>query len=140
MLVLLAVLGVVTSDTNGGKFLGAPRKMNTASIRAELQGILGEVLGHGHGIERERLDKIRSVLTPMFRALPKNNKGNVAVQVMRYTVRRYFSQQHAWIVKGFEPHADIMNISKDSDQDILQGKVPDYIRSVLEEQFSHQGF
>jgi hypothetical protein len=75
----------------------------------------------------------------MFQVLPKNNKNKVASQVMRYAVRRYFSQNHAWIVKGFEPHADIMNIS-DSDSDILQDKIPDYIRSLLEEQFQHEGF
>jgi hypothetical protein len=58
---------------------------------------------------------------------------------MRYAVRRYFSQEHAWIVKGFEPHAELVNIS-DSSTDIIQGKVPAYIRSVLEEKFSHNGF
>jgi len=137
-LLLAALPWTATSDAPGGKFLGA--KMSTKSIRAELQGVLGEVLGHGHGVEHARLIKIRRALAPMFQALPKNKKGNLASPVMRYSVRRYFSQQHAWIVKGFEPHADIVNISKDSDQDILQGKVPDYIRSVLEEQFSHQGF
>merc|ERR1719331_1681211 len=137
LLVLLTVPWVATSETHGGKFLG--HKMNTASIRAELQGILGEVLGHGHGVERERLEKIRGVLAPMFQALPKNKKGNLAQQLMRYAVRRYFSQQHAWIVKGFEPHADIMNVSAE-DATILQGKVPEYIRSVLENQFRNEGF
>merc|ERR1719265_1683528 len=33
-----------------------------------------------------------------------------------------------------------MNISTGEDADILQGKVPDYIRSVLENQFKHEGF
>jgi len=139
LLVLFVAPWVATSDTHGGKFLGSSRKMNTASIRAELKGVLGEVLGHGHGVERERLDKIRSVLAPMFQALPKNNKGNVASQVMRYIVRRYFSQRHAWIVKGFEPHADMMNVSE-QDSDILQGKIPAYIRSLLEDQYRHEGF
>merc|ERR1719487_2891176 len=114
--------------------------MSTASLQAELQGVLDEVLGRGHGVEDARLNKIGKVLTPMFQALPKNKKGNVAAPVMRYTVRRYFSQQHAWIVKGFEPHADIMNLTAGEDADILQDKVPDFIRSVLENQFKHEGF
>jgi hypothetical protein len=113
--------------------------MNSASIRAELQGVLGEVLGNGHGVNDHRLTKIRGVLEPMFKALPKNDKGNVAAPVMRYTVRRYFSQRHAWIVKGFEAHADIVTVEGD-DTNILQGKIPDYIRSVLEDQFSQDGF
>merc|ERR1719428_2296917 len=128
MFVLLALPWTATSDSTGSRFMG--RKMNTASIRAELQGILHEVLGHGHGVDNARLSKIRKVLTPMVAALPKNHKGKLTAPVMRYTVRRYFSQQHAWIVKGFEPHADIMN-TEEKDGDILQDKVPDYIRSVL---------
>jgi hypothetical protein len=136
---LLVLPWAAMGDTHGGKFLGSNRKMNTAFIRAELQGVLGEVLGNGHGVEHDRLSKIRSVLKPMFQALPKNDKGKLSAPVMRYTVRRYFSQQHAWIVKGFEPHADIVNVTE-QDRDILQGKVPDYVRSVLEDQFRLEGF
>jgi hypothetical protein len=124
----------VSSD----KFLG--RKMDSASIRAELKGVLDEVLGQGHGVDEARLQRIRKILAPMWTALPKNQKGNVAVQVMRYTVRRYFSARHAWIVKGFEPHADIVNLSSDEEVDIFQGKIPDYIRTVLEDKFRHDGF
>jgi len=58
---------------------------------------------------------------------------------MRYAVRRYFTHEHAWIVKGFEPHAELVNTS-DSSEDIIQGKVPAYIRTVLEEKFAHDGF
>jgi len=58
---------------------------------------------------------------------------------MRYAVRRYFSQEHAWILKGFEPHAELVNASESS-EDIIQGKLPTYIRSVLEEKFAHDGF
>jgi len=109
------------------------------SIRAELKGVLDEVLGQGHGIVRSQLDKIRATLEPLFRSLPKNNKGHLSGPVMRYAVRRYFSQEHAWIVKGFEPHAELVNTSETSG-DILQEKVPAYIRSVLEEKFAHHGF
>merc|ERR1719428_1291954 len=137
MFVLLALPWTATSDSTGSRFMG--RKMNTASIRAELQGILHEVLGNGHGVDNARLNKIRKVLTPMVAALPKNNNGRLSAAVMRYTVRRYFSQQHAWTVKGFEPHADIVNVTE-AGKDIIQSKVPDYVRAVLEEQFKHEGF
>jgi len=109
------------------------------SIRAELKGVLDEVLGQGHGVARSRLGKIRATLQPLFRSLPKNNQGHLSGPVMRYAVRRYFSQEHAWIVKGFEPHAELVNTSETS-EDILKGKVPAYIRSVLEEKFAHHGF
>jgi len=109
------------------------------SIRAELKGVLDEVLGQGHGVARSRLARIHATLQPLFQSLPKNNKGHLSGPVMRYAVRRYFSQQHAWIVKGFEPHAELVNTSETSD-DILQSKVPGYIRAVMEEKFAHDGF
>jgi len=61
--------------------------------------------------------------------------------VMRYSVQRYFSQQHGWVVKGFEPHAVAANISDATDRThILQSKLPEYIRTALEEKFAHSGF
>jgi hypothetical protein len=109
------------------------------SIRAELKGVLDEVLGQGHGVARSRLAKIQSTLQPLFRSLPTNKQGRLSGPVMRYAVRRYFSQEHAWIVKGFEPHAELVNTSETSD-DVIQGKLPAYVRSVLEEKFAHNGF
>jgi len=105
----------------------------------DLQGMMGEVLGCGHGVSSDRMDKIRTSLTPLFRSLPQNKKGRLSAQVMRYAVRRYFSQEHAWIVKGFEAHAEHINTSGTS-EDILQSKVPDYIRSALEDKYIHDGF
>jgi len=109
------------------------------SIRAELKGVLSEVLGQGHGVARSRLARIRASIQPLFQSLPKNSKGHLSGPVMRYAVRRYFSQEHAWTVKGFEPHAEHVNTSESS-VDIIQGKVPAYIRTVLEEKFDHHGF
>jgi len=114
-------------------------EFNPGSIRGELKGVLDEVLGLGHGVARARLARIRTALLPLFQALPKNKQGHLSGPVMRYAVRRYFTQEHAWIVKGFEAHVDLVNTSESS-EDILQGKVPAYIRSVLEEKFAHDGF
>merc|ERR1719281_1655884 len=96
-------------------------------VRQELQGILTEVLGHGHGVESVRLEKIEKSLAPIFRALPKNNQGRLSAPVMRYSVQRYFSQQYGWVVKGFEPHAHAANIS-DATANVVQSKLPEYIR------------
>jgi len=127
---------VATVQGSGGNFL--EKRISTTHIRGQIDDVVSEVLGNGHAVESGRIQKIRGTLAPMFRSLPKNKKGNIAAPVMRYTVRRYFSQQNAWIVKGFEPHADVLNTS--SSEDVVQAKIPEYIRSVLEEQFSHDGF
>merc|ERR1719424_1839742 len=86
------------------------------------------------------LAKIRESLAPIFRALPKNRQGRVSSPVMRYSVQRYFSQQNAWVVKGFEPHAVAANISDADNSNILHSKLPEYLRTALEEKFAHSGF
>jgi len=129
----------ILPSCQGQGFLSQKPEDSFGSIRAELKGVLTEVLGHGHGVAGARLASIRAALLPLFRSLPKNNKGHLSAPVMRYAVRRYFSQEHAWIVKGFEPHAELVNTSESSG-DILQGKVPAYVRAVLEEKFAHDGF
>merc|ERR1719329_1882720 len=123
------------------EFLGTAPNLRAKLVRQELQGVLTEVLGHGHGVDAARLAKIRESLAPIFRALPKNRQGRVSSAVMRYSVQRYFSEQHGWVLKGFEPHAIAANISDATDNShILQSKLPDYIRTAMEEKFAHSGF
>merc|ERR1719253_1932768 len=128
---------------SGRGFLGANPALQARAVRQELQGVLSEVLGAGHGVDGKKLSKIKAVLSPMFNALPKNNQDHVSAPVMRYIVQRYFSQQHGWIIRGFEPHS---NHSQDESQGvdgtdhILQSKLPEYVRVALEEKFKHDGF
>jgi len=136
---IVLLVGALVSTASAHEFLAAQRRVSSASVRVELNGVLDEVLGQGHGVADARLIKIHKTLDPLFRSLPKNSQGSVSVPIMRYAVRRYFSQEHAWILKGFEPHAELVNASESS-EDIIQGKLPTYIRSVLEEKFAHDGF
>jgi hypothetical protein len=135
--VMLVLLAALACTANGREFLGAKRKIDSAAAKAELNGLLNEVLGHGHGFAESRLKKIHTVLDPMFKALPKNRQGYVSAPVMRYAIRRYFSQSHGWMVKGFNAYEDQTNTSE---QEILQSKLPGYVRSVLEDRFADQGF
>lgn len=137
--ILFALVGLIGADTHGKGFLGKRPKVHAESLRAELAGVLGEVLGHGHGVTEDRLQRINATLLPIFRTVPKNNRGHISEAVMKYVVRRYFSATHAWIVKGFEEHANGTNPST-SEADILQSMVPGFVRSSLEQRFQHQGF
>jgi hypothetical protein len=110
-------------------------------VREELQGVLAEVLGGGHGMRKAKIHRIERALIPLFGSLPKNHAGRISASVMRYAVQRYFGQQNAWILKGFEAHSVIANVSDFSDgAHILQGKVPEYVRLMLEEKFASNGF
>merc|ERR1719265_1744307 len=128
-------------DAHGRAFLGANPELRAAAVRQELQGVLSEVLGAGHGVDSKELLKIKAFLSPMFRALPKNLQGHVSAPVMRYIVQRYFSGRYGWIIRGFEPHAQTANASSDNGTaHILQSKLPEYVRTALEEKFAHNGF
>jgi len=132
--------GVLALTVSGREFLEAKRRVSSASVKSELDGVLAEVLGQGHGVGDARLRKIRMGLEPLFRSLPKNGLGYVSAPVMRYAVRRYFSQNHGWFIKGFEPHAEKVNLTQSSGKDILVGKLPSMVRSTMEERFGHEGF
>jgi len=132
---LVLFLNFVSADLRGQGFLEKRPTVHTSSIRSELDGILGQ----GHGVSQDQLTKINSTLLPIFRALPKNSRGHLSTRIMRYAMRRYFSSSHAWIVKGFEEFGDAINSTND-DTDIVQSKVPGFIRSALEQRFQHQGF
>merc|ERR1719335_308041 len=137
---MLVILAAVASIANGREFLGSKRKIDSAAAKAELNGVLDEVLGQGHGLAVARLRKIHKSLDPVFRALPKNRQGYISAPVMRYAVRRYFSQSHGWIVRGFNAYEEQGNASVVGDSDMLQTKLPGYIRSLLEERYAQQGF
>jgi hypothetical protein len=123
----------------GRDFLGAKRKVNSEVVQAELQGVLAEVLGQGHGVADSRFNKIRQGIAPLFQTLPKNNRGHLSKDVMRYAVRRYFRQSHGWIVKGFEVHAESVTVNS-SNTEMLQSELPAFIRTMMEKQFAHEGF
>merc|ERR1719379_1789978 len=120
---MLILLGAFISTASGREFLGSKRKVSSAAAKAELNGVLDDVLGQGHGMADARLRKIHKTLDPLFRALPKNKQGYVSAPVMRYAVRRYVSQSHGWIVKGFNAYEEQQaNTSIVGDSDMLQSK------------------
>jgi hypothetical protein len=132
---------VLFQGVDGRAFLGANPELQAAAVRQELQGVLAEVLGAGHGVDSKELSKIKAFLSPMFLALPKNRQGHVSAPVMRYIVQRYFSGRYGWIIRGFEPHAQAVNVSEGNGAGhILQSKLPEYVRTALEEKFAHNGF
>jgi len=137
--ILFALVVFTGADMHGQGFLGKRPEMYAAFIRSELTGVLGEALGDGHGVSKEHLSYIKSALLPIFESLPKNGRGRVSEPIMKYTIRRYFSATHAWIVKGFEEHPGVEDASN-SAGNILQSRVPGFVRSTLEQRFQQEGF
>jgi len=133
---LLAFLPLVDSRA----FLSNDRGVDPASIHQVVQGTLDEVFGRGHGVDSARMATIKTTLEPLFSVLPKNGAGRLDSPFMRYAVQRYFSQRHGWIVKGFEPHADKVNVSDMQAASVMNTKVPGYVEAVLKKTLSDGGF
>merc|ERR1719281_509038 len=99
------------------------------------------MLGIGNGIDGSRLRSIRATSEPIFNVLPKNHHGRLSPAYFRYAVRRFFSQQHGWVIKGFEPRADNSSDPADfQDAMLMQDKIPGYLEAVVEKKLSNEGF
>jgi len=133
---LMAFLPLVDSRA----FLSSDRGVDAASIHQVVQGTLDEVFGSGHGVDSARMAKIKATLEPLFSVLPKNGVGRLDSPFMRYAIQRYFSERHGWIVKGFEPHADKVNVSETQAANVLHTQVPGYVEAVLKKTLSDGGF
>lgn len=132
----LALLGSATSKN----FLGS-REVDSAYIDLVIRSSLDEVFGSGHGVHDDRLTSIKAHLSPLFNALPKNSAGRLNSASMRYTVQRYFSQRHGWVVNGFEPHASNKSAGTEvSAGHIVHGKIPGYVEGVLKKTLAKGGF
>merc|ERR1719316_2234511 len=133
----LSVIGLLPWCSNGQGFLGYNPKLDAARVQKQIQDTVAEAFGSGHSIKVEQLKAINSTIAPMFAAMPKDAKGRVGTGMLRYTVHRYFSEVHNWVVRGFEPHA---NISEPSGAKILRSELPLFAEAVIEKQLSHGGF
>jgi len=110
--------------------------------RRELQRELGLSLRPGirpGNLRPERLSAVRTLLTPMFKVLPKNKVGRISAAVMRSVANRYFVHKYGWYVKGFESHKG-NNDTELSHAHVLRSKVPGYCESALEGRLAMAGF
>jgi len=74
---------------------------------------------------------------PVWRSLPKSDRGRVERRSLRYLAHRYFTQKSAFLIRGFEPSRPT-NASEWGSEDILSLRVPAYVESVLESQHKQE--
>jgi len=138
----IATLAVFTHSANAKGFLSEKRgslrsSADASAFQAELRNAMGEAMGCGGHVGQERLAEIERDLRVMWQAMPKNAKDRVERRSLRYLVHRYFYQQSALMVRGFEPSRPT-NASSWGSDDILSQRVPAYVESVLESQHVHE--
>jgi len=105
------------------------------ALLTEIEESLGS--DHRHDTEH-RLATVSPVLGPTFAAMPKNEYGNLGHTAVRYTLHRYFVQQHGWFVRGLEPRGESWNAS--SPVEILKDHAPVYVQGLFEKRLGGRGF
>mmetsp|Transcript_39465 Transcript_39465/g.91588 ORF Transcript_39465/g.91588 Transcript_39465/m.91588 type:complete len:585 (+) Transcript_39465:84-1838(+) len=112
----------------------APQPFNTSHVLENVK----EALGAGfHQAAQEREVRLRSMLDPMFAALPKNALGAVGAPAASYALNRLFVQQHGWQLKGLHPSgkqwADVSPVS------VFGDRLSDEVRTRFDDQLNSGG-
>mmetsp|Transcript_99194 Transcript_99194/g.309161 ORF Transcript_99194/g.309161 Transcript_99194/m.309161 type:complete len:600 (-) Transcript_99194:71-1870(-) len=70
------------------------------------QSIADELSGKVNPARRQEIERSLQVV---FTSLPKNDRGRLNHQAVRYVLHRFFMQQHGWYVRGLEPNGVAQN-------------------------------
>eukprot|EP00408_Alexandrium_pacificum_P000964 CAMPEP_0171227706 /NCGR_PEP_ID=MMETSP0790-20130122/37985_1 /TAXON_ID=2925 /ORGANISM="Alexandrium catenella, Strain OF101" /LENGTH=571 /DNA_ID=CAMNT_0011693827 /DNA_START=97 /DNA_END=1812 /DNA_ORIENTATION=+ len=130
--ILALVAGPSTADAKGFlKDNGKHHKVDANAFNNEVQTAMGEAMGCGGEMPKERLMAIEQAMTPTWKTLPKNSYGRIERRSLRYLAHRYFTQKSSLWIRGFEPQRPV-NHSAWGSEDILSQRVPAFVESVLE--------
>merc|ERR1719384_2387590 len=90
------------------------------------------MLGKGDAASLARLERLESQLKPMYSAMPKSADGGLDQAAARYTLHRFFAQQHGWHVRGLEVTGD-EKWSDTATTAILEDRIPGYVLHLFEQ-------
>jgi len=140
-LIVLGFTSNLIGLASANEFLKAPadtqgERVTEEDIRASL---LDEVEGSlGSGTAGKRLPEIESSLRPIFKALPKNQYGNLGHSGVRYALHRLFVRRHGWALKSLGLDGGESNTSLPAG--VLKNQVPAFIEAMFEKRLDGKGF
>jgi len=138
--ILLTLAFVCVPCDCSSAFLSAKKgSLSESAFRDDIMNAMGSVLGCGGEADAAHIQKIKSVVKPMWQTMPKA-QDRIDRRNLRYLVHRYFMKTSSVMVRGFEPTRST-NDSSWGSADILSQMVPAYVESVLEANHrTQQGF
>eukprot|EP00405_Crypthecodinium_cohnii_P022088 CAMPEP_0206483836 /NCGR_PEP_ID=MMETSP0324_2-20121206/39651_1 /ASSEMBLY_ACC=CAM_ASM_000836 /TAXON_ID=2866 /ORGANISM="Crypthecodinium cohnii, Strain Seligo" /LENGTH=630 /DNA_ID=CAMNT_0053961939 /DNA_START=88 /DNA_END=1980 /DNA_ORIENTATION=+ len=86
-----------------------------------------------------RLQSLEDALRLTYKALPKNEHGNLGHEAVRYALHRMFIQRHGWFIKGLEPGSERSRSRPDTEEETDSEWVPSYLQTVLESRVGEEG-
>jgi len=98
---LLVVAAVAASDASTKEPATVLSTLDT-QLRAKLiSGVDDVVAGHIPDAVGNSIGDVEAILTPTFKSMTKNAKGNIDDDDLYYVLQRFFSQQHGWTFGAF---------------------------------------
>jgi len=140
-LVALGFTSNLIGLANANEFLKAPADMQGERVSEEdiRASLLDEVEGSlGAGTAAKRLPEIEASLRPIFKALPKNQNGNLGHSGVRYALHRLFVLRHGWALKSLGLEGGESNMSLPAG--VLKNQVPAFIEGMFEKRLAGKGF
>jgi hypothetical protein len=131
---------------NANAFLGRLQPQQaTAVLNAQSEQALlielGKALGSGHRHATEkRIKRIEQMLSPMFGAMVKNERGNLGPAAAGYMLHRVFVQRHGWFIRALEPaNGSFAAWNTSTPTAVLEERVPDHIVQMFESRLGQHG-
>mmetsp|Transcript_30893 Transcript_30893/g.49329 ORF Transcript_30893/g.49329 Transcript_30893/m.49329 type:complete len:569 (-) Transcript_30893:126-1832(-) len=131
---------------NANAFLGRLQPQQaTAVLNAQSEQALlielGKALGSGHRHATEkRIKRIEQMLSPMFGAMVKNERGNLGPAAAGYMLHRVFVQRHGWFIRALEPaNGSFAAWNTSTPTAILEERVPDHVTQLFESRLGQHG-
>jgi len=122
--VLLTVL-FVPSDAQ--KLRGVDKEDVETSLSHELEA---------RKVADEQVLAFKKAVEPTFKALPKNQDGQLDHQTVRYILHRLFVQRYGWHIKGLEPGGDVWG---EYGAEKKGAWVPEFLVEEFEKRFEDEG-
>lgn len=89
-------------------------------------------------VSSSRIAKLEAEFEPIFKAMPKNEHGNLDTSTVRYVIHRHFSHSFGWQVKGLRQEGESWNSS--SSPSVMKNRVSGYILELFNAKLGGRGF
>lgn len=135
LLIYLAGTASLVSASDSLSFLKSGL-IAEADVKETLSSELHMDLSHS------RMRRIFYSFDTMYKALPKNARGKLDHQAVRYALHRFFVHSHGWFIRGLEPSNDTWHGAPNPDahnSSAMKEWVPSYLQDILEQKLGVGG-
>merc|ERR1719230_2138952 len=114
--------------SHAAEFLQAKSSVHDIISEEILQQALSDEVQNSLGAgAASRRNLLEAILLPLYRALPKNEYGQLGHSTVRHALHRLFVHRHGWSIQGLRSGGEAS-----SPIEVLNGQAPEYIQDLFE--------